>query len=101
MLQQSQPDDYVIARGETHSVREFCEVAFGRVGLDYRDWVKVDPALFRPADVELLVGDASKARQELGWTSQVSWMDLINEMVEADLERVQAEVRAGRIVEMV
>ena len=89
MLQQTRPDDYVIATGESHSVRELCAVAFGHVGLEYRDWVKVDPALFRPADVETLVGDPSKARLKLGWRNQVSWRDLIVEMVEADQHLAQ------------
>jgi GDPmannose 4,6-dehydratase len=89
MLQQPNPDDYVIATGETHSVREFCDVAFQHAGLNYRDWVKVDPALLRPADVELLVGDCSKARQILGWRNQLSWKDLIVEMVDADQEEIQ------------
>jgi GDPmannose 4,6-dehydratase len=84
MLQQNSPDDYVIATGESHSVREFCEVAFSHVGLDYRDWVKVDRELFRPADVATLMGDPSKARRDLGWRNQISWKDLIVEMVEAD-----------------
>lgn len=86
MLQQPKPDDYVIATGETHSVRDFCELAFGHVGLDYKDWVKVDPKLLRPAEVEVLTGDCSKARRELGWRSQISWRDLVVEMVDADLE---------------
>ncbi len=94
MLQQSQPDDYVIATGEHHSVREFCQVAFSHVGLDYRDWVKVDPEFFRPADVEYLAGDSSKARRILGWRNLVSWTDLIKEMVEADYERAAREVSA-------
>src|SRR5436853_7840050 len=67
MLQQPQPDDYVIATGESHSVREFCEVAFAHLGLDYREWVKVDSELFRPADVAAVVGNASKATRVLGW----------------------------------
>jgi len=89
MLQQTEPDDYVIATGENHSVREFCEVAFGHVGLDYRDWVRVDPKFFRPADVEYLVGDASKAHRAFGWKNQTSWKELVLEMVEADLAREQ------------
>lgn len=101
MLQQAKPNDYVIATGETHSVREFCEVAFGYVGLDYRDCVKTDPALLRPADVEFLAGDASKARQELGWTNQISWKDMIIEMIQADLERMRPEASTGKLVEMV
>lgn len=96
MLQQTRPDDYVIATGESHSVRELCEVAFGHVGLEYRDWVKVDPALFRPADVETLVGDPSKARLKLGWRNQVSWRDLIVEMVEADQHLAQREALAQK-----
>ena len=99
MLQQSKPEDYVIATGETHSVREFCAVAFGHVGLDHRDWVKVDPELFRPADVEFLVGDCSKARRNLNWQNRVSWRDLIVEMVEADLEIAQRALQAGTTAE--
>ena len=101
MLQLSQSADYVIATGETHSVREFCEVAFGHVGLDYREWVKVDPALFRPADVEVLVGDASKARRDLQWKNQMHWKDLIVEMVGADLERVQRQGQTARSLALV
>src|SRR5208282_3789164 len=67
ILQQPSPDDYVIATGETHSVREFCQLAFAEAGLDYRDWVKIDPAVYRPAEVDLLIGDAGKARDTLGW----------------------------------
>jgi GDPmannose 4,6-dehydratase len=75
-------------------VREFCEVAFAHLGLDYREWVKVDSELFRPADVAALVGDASKANRVLGWQHQVSWKDLIVEMVERDLEKAQVALRA-------
>ena len=71
MLQQDTPDDYVVATGETHSVREFCELAFGHVGLDYEDHVVVDERFMRPAEVDLLVGDASKAHKKLGWTPEV------------------------------
>src|SRR5262249_28799626 len=87
MLQQRKPDDYVIASGESHSVREFCEIAFGHVGLDYRDWVKVDPQLLRPADVKALRGYPDKARRDLGWRNSISWKDLIIEMVETDLQQ--------------
>jgi GDPmannose 4,6-dehydratase len=73
MLQQDAPDDYVVATGERHSVRELLECAFGYLGLDYRDYVTVDPQFLRPADVEELVGDASKARRELGWEPEVSF----------------------------
>lgn len=89
MLQQPEPDDFVIATGETHSVREFCEAAFAVAGLDYRDYVKIDEFFYRPAETDLLVGDASKARRALGWTPTYSFSDLINEMVNADLERLQ------------
>src|SRR5687767_13329885 len=77
MLQRDVPEDFVIATGETHSVREFCELAFSHVGLDYREHVEVDPALVRPAEVDLLVGDPSRARQELGWEPTVSFAQLV------------------------
>jgi len=86
MLQQEKPDDYVIATGETHSVREFAEKAFACAGMDYKQYVAVDPKLFRPAEVELLRGDASKARKALGWEYKRVFDDLVREMVEADLE---------------
>ncbi len=88
MLQQPTPDDYVVATGETHSVREFCESAFAEVGLDYRDFVKQDEAVYRPAEVDLLVGDASKAQQQLGWRPDVRFHALVREMVQADCELV-------------
>ena len=86
MLQQSESDDFVIATGETHSVREFCELAFAEAGLDYRQFVKEDPRFFRPAEVEILVGDASKARRLLGWEPKYSFPELIHEMVTHDLD---------------
>src|SRR3990172_10530727 len=86
ILQQQKSDDYVIATGETHSVREFCEEAFGCVGLDWKDFVKVDPKYFRPAEVDMLLGDASKARRVLGWTPKVTFKQLAKLMVGADLE---------------
>lgn len=86
ILQQDQPGDYVIATGETHSVGEFCEEAFGCVGLDWKDFVKLDPKYLRPAEVDLLLGDASKARRVLGWKPHVTFKDLVRLMVEADLE---------------
>jgi GDPmannose 4,6-dehydratase len=89
MLQQDEPDDYVIATGEQHSVREFAEAAFAYVGLDYRDYVVLDPQLFRPAEVDSLLGDASKAKAKLGWSCRVSFQELVAEMVEADLEWVK------------
>jgi GDPmannose 4,6-dehydratase len=84
MLQQAQPDDYVIATGECHSVREFAEMAFSHVGLDYTRYVTKDPQLFRPAEVNLLQGDASKAQRVLGWTHRVAFADLVREMVDED-----------------
>jgi GDPmannose 4,6-dehydratase len=86
MLQQESPDDYVIATGETHSVREFCEEAFSHVGLDWKDFVKVDPKYFRPAEVDLLLGDPSKARKVLGWEPKVTFKALARMMVDADME---------------
>lgn len=88
MLQQPEPEDFVIATGETHSVREFCELAFAHVGLDWRDYVRTDPKFQRPAEVDYLVGDASKARQKLGWAPTVDFKGLVKMMVEADLELV-------------
>jgi len=87
MLQQEQPDDFVIGTGETYSVREFCELAFGAVGLDYREFVVQDERFFRPAEVDLLVADPSKARTGLGWTPRVDFRQLVEMMVEADLAR--------------
>ncbi|HIC93312.1 MAG TPA: GDP-mannose 4,6-dehydratase [Anaerolineae bacterium] len=93
MLQQDKPDDYVVGTGETHSVRELCEVAFGYLGLDWRKYVVVDPKLLRPADVDLLVADASKARRVLGWEPTVTFEELIKMMVDADLEQLKQEAR--------
>lgn len=86
MLQQEQPDDYVVATGEVHSVREFCELAFSHVGLDYEKYVVVDPAFYRPAEVDILLGNASKARQQLKWSPEVSFKDLVQMMVDHDLQ---------------
>jgi GDPmannose 4,6-dehydratase len=86
MLQQTQPDDYVVASGETHTVRELCEVAFSRVGLNYQDYVVPDAKFIRPAEVDLLVGDAAKAKRVLGWQPTMTFKDLIEMMVDADLD---------------
>jgi GDPmannose 4,6-dehydratase len=94
MLQQDEPDDYVIATGEAHSVEEFAALAFAQVGLDWRDYVRVDPNLLRPAEVDHLIGDASKARHKLGWQPTVSFPELVRIMVEADLEAVRRALRA-------
>ena len=90
MLQQDLPDDYVIGTGHTCSVRDLCQVAFGRAGLDYRDYVVQDQRYFRPAEVDLLVADPGKARARLGWEPKVSFEQLVHMMVDADLERQQA-----------
>jgi GDPmannose 4,6-dehydratase len=86
MLQQPTPGDYVVATGETHSVAEFCNLAFSVVGLDYRDYVKTDERYFRPGEGGILVGDASKSARELGWKPTITFEDLVRSMVEADLE---------------
>ena len=88
MLQQDEPDDYVVATGETHSVREFCDVAFSELDLDYNDYVEVDPRFYRPVDVELLVGDASKAREKLGWEPQTRFAGLVRKMIASDMEQL-------------
>ncbi|MGV8083265.1 MAG: GDP-mannose 4,6-dehydratase [Coriobacteriia bacterium] len=90
ILQQDTPDDYVAATGETHTVREFCEIAFGRVGLDYNEFVKVDQQFVRPAEVDLLLGDPAKAKTALGWEPKVSFRELVEMMVDADLVRLSA-----------
>ena len=90
MLQQDKPDDYIVATGEQHSVREFAEAAFSHVGLDYRQYVTIDPQFQRPADVETLLGDASKAKAKLGWASSHSFQVLVHEMVDADLQHFGA-----------
>jgi GDPmannose 4,6-dehydratase len=90
MLQQDQPDDYVIATGQTHSVQRLCEVAFGHLGLDWRKYVVSDPKFIRPAEVDMLVGDASKAHARLGWEPSITFEDLIQMMVDADMKALQA-----------
>jgi len=98
MLQQPEPDDYVVGTGETHSVRELCELAFGYLGLDWKKYVVQDPALFRPADVDLLVADATKARTKLGWKPTVTFEELIKMMVDADLELVKKQMKEGKVL---
>jgi GDPmannose 4,6-dehydratase len=96
MLQQDEPDDYVIAMNELSSVRDFCEQSFARLGLDYREFVEIDPRYYRPAEVDLLLGDSSKARAKLGWTPRTSFAQLVDMMVEGDLELARREaVLAG------
>jgi GDPmannose 4,6-dehydratase len=104
MLQQPEPDDFVLATGKTHSIQELLEKAFECVGLNWEKYVEIDPKLIRPAEVDHLCGDATKAREKLGWQPKVSFDELIKMMVEADLEVVQraesghagAAVRNGR-----
>jgi GDPmannose 4,6-dehydratase len=96
MLQQEKPDDYVVATGETHSIREFLDLAFGHVNLDWQKYVEIDPRYFRPAEVELLIGDASKAKRQLGWEPKTKFADLVKLMVEADVKLLK-DHREGRI----
>jgi GDPmannose 4,6-dehydratase len=93
MLQQDTPDDYVVATGETHTVQKLVETAFGAVDLDWREYVKLDPRFMRPAEVDLLVGDPSRARAELGWEPLVGFDELVRMMVDADLERQRSAAR--------
>jgi GDPmannose 4,6-dehydratase len=99
MLQQQEPDDFVIATGESHSVREFLELAFGHASLDWRKHVEIDPRYFRPSEVDCLRGDASKAQTKLGWTPKVAFTELVQMMVEHDFEvarRERALLESGR-----
>ena len=89
MLQQEKPEDYVVATGETHSVREFLQIAFSHVGLNYEDYVVIDPEFIRPAEVDLLLGNPTKARTQMGWKPEVSFEQLVQMMVDADMERQQ------------
>lgn len=96
MLQQSEPEDYVIATGETHSVQEFVEAAFEAADLDWKRYVVTDPAFLRPAEVDFLLGDISKAREKLGWTPKTTFKDLVGLMVENDMQLAEFEARHGR-----
>ena len=93
MLQQDEPGDYVVCTGETHSVREFCELAFAHLGMDYGDYVVIDEAFIRPAEVDLLVGDASRAASDLGWHREVGFQELVATMVDADLDLLQGKLK--------
>jgi GDPmannose 4,6-dehydratase len=95
MLQQPKGDDYVVATGEAHSVRELCEAAFGHVGLDYREFVEVDPRYFRPTEVDYLLGDPTKAVKQLGWKVRTGFKELVRIMMDADMELAAREQRAG------
>ncbi len=93
MLQQDTPEDFVICTGETHSVREFCDVAFGHVGRDWQEHVTIDEKFMRPAEVDLLVGDATKAETDLGWKATTTFEDLVTSMVDADLDLLEGRLR--------
>ena len=97
MLQQDAPDDYVVATNETHSVREFCAEAFALLDLDWERYVRLDQRYERPAEVDLLIGDASKARQRLGWEPRVRFKELVRLMIEADLELAKREAQIARL----
>ena len=96
MLQQPEGDDYVVATGETHSVREFLEVAFGHVGLDWKKHVEIDPRYYRPAEVDLLIGDPTKAKKKLGWSPKTTFAELTRLMVDADMKALQDQL-AGKV----
>jgi GDPmannose 4,6-dehydratase len=96
MLQQDQPDDYVIATNETHSVREFLEAAFAHAGLDWRKYVEIDANYYRPTEVDLLIGDYSKAKKKLGWEPKTRFVDLVKLMVDADVQRLK-DHQTGKI----
>ena len=93
MLQANKPDDFVIATGEQHSVRDFCKIAFGTVGLNLEDYVGIDPRFYRPAEVETLLGDPAKAKTKLGWEPQVTFEQLVTMMVEEDIKRIEREIK--------
>jgi GDPmannose 4,6-dehydratase len=95
MLQHETPDDYVVATNETHTVRELIEIAFGRVGLDWEKHVEIDPAFVRPAEVDLLIGDYSKAKEKLGWEPKVRFKQLVEMMVDADLKQLEQRKAHG------
>jgi GDPmannose 4,6-dehydratase len=99
MLQQDNPDDYVVATGETHSIREFLDLAFGHAGLDWQKYVEIDPKYYRPAEVDLLIGDASKARKQLGWTPKTTFADLARIMTDADVALLAREMSGQNIRE--
>lgn len=96
MLQQQEPDDYVIATGETHTIRELLDVAFGYLNLDWQQHVKIDPRYYRPTEVDLLIGDAGKAKKKLGWEPKVSFRELIMMMVDADLRAEKRKLEGTR-----
>jgi GDPmannose 4,6-dehydratase len=96
MLQVDEPEDFVIATGETHTVREAVEIAFARAGLDYEDRVEIDPKYYRPSEVDVLLGDASRAKEKLGWEAKVRFKDLVELMVDADVAALEDQM-AGKV----
>jgi GDPmannose 4,6-dehydratase len=96
MLQQDKPDDYVVATGETHSIRNFLDLAFDHVKLDWKKYVEIDPSYYRPAEVDILVGDYSKAKKKLGWEPRTKFPELVKLMVEADIKLLK-DHREGRV----
>jgi GDPmannose 4,6-dehydratase len=99
MLQQDKPDDYVIATGETHSIREFLDLAFQHAGLDWEKYVEIDPRYYRPAEVDLMLGDASKARKKLGWKPKTKFPELVRIMTDADIAMLAHEMSGKNIRE--
>ena len=97
MLQQDNPDDYVVATGETHTIREFLELSFGQVGLDWEKYVEIDARYFRPAEVDLLIGDPAKAKKQLNWEPKTTFKDLVRIMTAADVEMLQAQMTGKAI----
>jgi GDPmannose 4,6-dehydratase len=97
MLQAPEPDDYVVATGETHSVREFLEAAFTHAALDWEQYVEIDPRYFRPSEVDVLLGDASKAREKLGWQAKTRFDELVRLMVDADMTELEDQL-AGKVI---
>jgi GDPmannose 4,6-dehydratase len=98
MLQQEKPADFVVATGETHAIKEFLEVAFSYAGLNWQDYVEFDPRYLRPAEVELLIGDSTKARQQLGWEPSVTFQELVHLMVDADLQALGQPSPSGKTI---
>ena len=97
MLQQETPDDYVVATNELYSVRDFCQKTFGQLGLDYEKYVEIDPRFYRPAEVELLLGDSTKAHKQLGWKPQTSFDQLVEMMVKKDLDLAQQQLQIQNV----
>ena len=100
MLQQNKPDDYVVSTGETHTVRECAELAFSLVGLDYKKYVEIDPKYFRPTEVDLLLGDSTKAQKVLGWKPKVKFPELVKMMVDSDLNDLSSKLKGRNLQDL-